>query len=557
MASPHMSGINALTRQFYLTNPFLDKFNNLQGEEKVNLLENIAMNTAEILRDENGIAFSPRSQGAGMVNIKNITNSKVTITGNSGKAKISLGQISDNSFNLSFTVTNISKNAVTFDDITAELTTDGYTEKDGKFYVSDTVALKYKNINLPESITLNPGESRTFTAEVETDEEFMKENSNIFSSGFFIDGFVILKNNSENIKASIPFTGFYGNWYDIPIFDKTTYDQGGSYLIDEENPYSTGTFLASFDPDYNVFYYTGRNMFDNSIADKKYISYSSENPYLPVYNFNYFRSVQRHDIYIYDKNGIKKSHIYSEDKINKFSDDYFILPKEALTSLEEGDYTLRIDVSSLGSTKVNDSLTLPFVIDDSLPQIHKLTYDKKTGNLSLFASDNHYINGFSIKYILSDGTIKTKNTAITDDDYKDGIAEKTVYLQENLNENDIYINCIDYALNQTIKPLSLFTDNVGFDINSLSQTDKITYADIKLRNNTEKNITSDVILSFYNADGTLKSVSFKEDVVINSNEEKDINYLLFANTKETEKIKIFFFEPNTQTPISNHKELEL
>lgn len=565
MSSPHMAGINALIRQFYITNPFSEEFNNLEGNKKVYLLENIAMNTAEILYNEKGVAFSPRNQGAGMVNIKNITESKVTLTGNSGKAKISLGQISDNSFNISFTVTNISKETVTFNDITAELITDGYEEKDGKYYVSDTVPLKYKNINLPEVINLNPGENLTITATVELDEEFIKENSKIFTSGFFIDGFVILRNNEENIKASIPFTGFYGDWNNIPIFDKTAYDEGGSYLIDKENPYSTGTFLSAYDPETKKLYYTGRNMFDNSIVNKKYISYSSKNAFLPVYNFNYFRSVRRHDFYIYDENGIKKFPIYSEDKINKFGNGYFILPKEllkykkngVLIPLEEENYTLRIDVSFLGSTTVNDSLTLPLVIDNTSPQIHKITYDKNTGNLSLYASDNHYINGFSINYKTVSGAQKTKNTSITDSDYKNGIAEKTISVPKNLNENDIYINCIDYAFNQTIKPLSLFKDNIGFNINNLTQTDERTSAGIKLRNNTEENIISDIILSFYDEKGTLKSVSIKEDVVINSNEEKDIAYSLFADTTESAKMKIFFFKPNTQIPLSNHKVIDI
>lgn len=85
MASPHMAGIYALEGEHYSTNPYLDEYNSLTGADKVNLLENLAMTSAKIIHSDDGVAYSPRVQGAGMVNIENLLKSKVLIKGDGEK----------------------------------------------------------------------------------------------------------------------------------------------------------------------------------------------------------------------------------------------------------------------------------------------------------------------------------------------------------------------------------------------------------------------------------------------------------------------------------------
>ena len=557
MASPHMAGVNALIRQYYSTNPFIESFNNLSGKDKVNILENIAMNSAEIIRDENGVAISPRVQGAGLVNMKNIINSKVILTGNSGKAKLSLGEINDNNFEIKFDITNISSDTVVFDDIDIELTTDGYTENNGDYYVGETVSFDYKNVTMPETITINSGETYNFTASVELDEAFLEENKKIFESGFFIDGFVLLKNNDESIKASLPFTGFYGDWYNIPIFDKTTYDEGGSTLIDAENPYTTGTHFRVYDEENDGFYFVGRNIFDNSIADKKYISFSNKSNFSLCYFFNYYRTTGNHIFSILNSDNENVLKINSSSKVNKFNDTYFKFSVSLFSSLEEGKYTFRVGASALGNTDVNDRLILPLVIDNTPPEINNITYDEESGNLTVYAKDNHYICGFIITYYLPDGTEKTKSVAVTDNDYIDTTAVKTISLSKDIDKKNIYVDCIDYALNETVMPLSIFKDNIGFRINSLTRIDEITSAKITLRNNTDEDIVTDVIISFYDENDRLISVSVKEDILINSKEESDISSSRLSDTTSSTKMKIFFWKPDTQTPVSNHKKISI
>ena len=233
-ASPHMAGIYALEGEYYSTNPYLDEYNSLTGEDKVNRLENLAMTSAKIIRSDDGVAYSPRVQGAGMVNIENLLKSKVLIKGDGEKAKVSLKEIG-NEFSFNFDVTNITEEDVNFDKISIELLTDGYTNEADEYYVGDTIKLtenEIEEIIMPESFTVKSGETEKFTAKGKLKQEFLDENKKIFANGFFIDGFIGLDMTNDETYAAVPFTGIYGEWYNgnMKIFGKTTYDEGGSYL---------------------------------------------------------------------------------------------------------------------------------------------------------------------------------------------------------------------------------------------------------------------------------------------------------------------------------------
>lgn len=68
MASPHMAGAAAVMEQYIRENR--DGLN-MTASQKTSLINALMMSTAVPVKDENGLAYSPRKQGAGLVQLQN------------------------------------------------------------------------------------------------------------------------------------------------------------------------------------------------------------------------------------------------------------------------------------------------------------------------------------------------------------------------------------------------------------------------------------------------------------------------------------------------------
>ena len=79
MASPHMAGAAAVMEQYIRENR--DGLN-MTASQKTSLINALMMSTAVPVKDENGLAYSPRNQGAGLVQLQNAvkTNAKAQAT---------------------------------------------------------------------------------------------------------------------------------------------------------------------------------------------------------------------------------------------------------------------------------------------------------------------------------------------------------------------------------------------------------------------------------------------------------------------------------------------
>lgn len=551
MAAPHISGIYALARQYYEKNPYISSYNNLDGKNLVNLIENIAMSSAEVIRDENGTPYSPRVQGAGMASMKNILNEKVMLTGNSGKAKLSLGEISD-SFDVSFTITNISNETVKFDKISLDLITDGYFEQNGEYYVGNSVNVKYDTVSVPEQITIGSGEEYTFCANVKMNKAFLDNNKSIFENGFFVDGFITFDTDNGSNYASMPFTGYYGDWYNIPIFDSTTYDEGGSSLAEAEYPYETGTLLKAYVSD-SSYAFVGRNMIDKTIVDKKYISYSNEAGTTLALDFKNYRTASNFAFVIEDEN---KNTVYSQGvkgPCNKFISYTYRFDKNKMSALEEGKYNLYVGAIANGSNEINDVMTLPIVIDNTSPEIISASYDDVTKLLTVSAKDNHYLSYFVLKY---DGN-GSGYVPIYEDDEVNGLVTKIIDLSTVSNPKTVKIGACDYAMNYTEKPLSLLDDKVGAELENYISTSSVTSFVLLMRNNTSDDITADVYVAFYDENLKLIAVSEQESCVVQAGKEKELPYSMLENTQKATTAKAFVWNSDSINPIDTAKVFSL
>ncbi|MBR4978946.1 MAG: Fn3-like domain-containing protein, partial [Clostridia bacterium] len=80
--------------------------------------------------------------------------------------------------------------------------------------------------DLPDFLTVPASSSVDITVKVTLDKDELEENQKVFVNGFYIDGFVFLEDTSLVFPdLSIPFTGFYGDWYNLPVLDKAWWEE--------------------------------------------------------------------------------------------------------------------------------------------------------------------------------------------------------------------------------------------------------------------------------------------------------------------------------------------
>lgn len=250
MASPCTAGAVALVKQ-YVRKKELSK--NMSAADEEELVYKLIMSTARLSEynksgstSQRKLYYSPRSQGAGIVNAGGAVKTPAYLEVNGERPSISLKEIKNNTFTFDFTVVNISDKAVSYKpDIV--LQTDGYKLKENE----NTHKMEYINTLEPVSInnksavsfserniTVAPKSKKTVTVRVSLDKNFIESNMAVFKNGFFADGFVIL-NSDDSVQLSLPFTGFCGNWSSGPIFSKNVYDNSGNF------PYYNGTLSAA------------------------------------------------------------------------------------------------------------------------------------------------------------------------------------------------------------------------------------------------------------------------------------------------------------------------
>ena len=221
MASPYLAGVAAAALQYVNT-----LMPGASDTDKQLLVNRLLMSTADILYDENGVAYSPRKQGSGMVNLAEaVTTPAYLYVRGQDKTKIELGDDADQLgvYKLSFVVKNLTGSALSYDVSTTvqteSTTTDGlYIAQKGYVLSADTSAIKVSGGALSGStVTVPANGEATVTVTVrlsDADRAYLAK----FPNGIYVEGFVELTNNDDP-ALSVPFLGFYGDWTKAPIFE--------------------------------------------------------------------------------------------------------------------------------------------------------------------------------------------------------------------------------------------------------------------------------------------------------------------------------------------------
>ncbi len=266
MAAPHMSGIALLVRQ-----AVAEQYALSSKAAVADLSEHLMMSTAIPQRDENGVYYSPRYQGAGLVNAAAAVSTPafISVEGQKvGKLELKDDPARTGSYTLTFQVNNISERDVSYD-ACATLTrpdTDIFASAWGDV----DVALDRNVVILEESlgsVTVPAGQTVTVSKTVTLSAEEKAEIDALFPNGTYVEGFITL--TAENApQIGLPVLAFYGDWTAAPIFDRSVWYEtpaDGENLFN--NPMTMGhTFIGAMTM--SGYINLGQNAFDPYFAEQ-------------------------------------------------------------------------------------------------------------------------------------------------------------------------------------------------------------------------------------------------------------------------------------------------
>lgn len=565
MAAPYMAGVAALMNEYLDKNEFLDENGDaVSGAERASLIENMLMSAADIIEqpentDGEVVPYSPRVQGAGMVNTAAAMKTAAVFIGDSGKSKLSLGEIGG-SFTLDFTVKNLTDEEVVYDSVSLDVLTDGYqTDEDGNNYVvlNNAVRMTVAESDIPDSITVPAGGETEVSINVTLDSDEVKEIGKIFKNGFYVDGFVTLavSGGSDIPTISMPFAGFYGDWTAQHVFDSTMYDADGSTLVNEELGLD-GTYLYSCLSEGRAAYAFCLGMDANGEYNKDMIAISPNGDGMGDIlglELTAWRAVKNLTLeFMGESLDILQT---TEDVIPKYYGtgiDFYELDDLDESEMPEGEYILKVSGEFNYDGAKTESFTLPVTVDRTAPEITDVHIDG--GTLYVSASDNNYLYCTDIIYTDEDGEEDCQSYAA---DAKKGGACTAEFDISGLDADDITIVVYDTALNSAEIELSNAAGTILASMTDYASLWNLTAAAAELTNSGDSTVSGDAVIAFYDEDGALIALTF-QSVSIDPLETVECTFEMFANTQNAAAAKLYIWDSvSGMSPLDTVKTFDL
>lgn len=460
MASPHMAGAAVVMAQ-YITEELGGT--DMTQQEITALSNKLLMSTAVPVKNEQGLPYSPRKQGAGLVQLGRATKAKAYLSSaEGGLPKAELGSSTDGSFSFSFQVHNLSAQQIKYE-VGVTVLTEDTVKQNGKTYMAQSprrLAADEVTVTTPGTVTL--GEKGTASVDVSIaltakGKAALKAD---FPNGVYIDGFVTLTpvNNGDTISLGLPFLGFYGDWSAAPIFDASVYDT-------DKSPAVYRTMLGLFGAD-GSGYYLGHNLYATSSDrfDKNYIAMSNKTQnYHVTAAMAMLRSADELTFAVTDESG---KTVYSEELTNQ-SKTYYSSSQQsyhtpmaatgftgytkakyaAAKALPEGTYTYTVTATLNGKTETE---TFPLTIDNQAPEVVKSEVVIQNGKRlwKVTVTDNHYVQAVCATlgstpltgWYAPNETVEEAESVVTFDLSNQALSGLT----------QAKIGLVDYADNQTV-----------------------------------------------------------------------------------------------------------
>lgn len=460
MASPHMAGAAAVMGQYITEEPDGTK---LTLSQRTDLSNQLLMSTAVPVKNESGLPYSPRKQGAGLVQLGRATKAKAYLSSaEGGLPKAELGYSTDGSFSFSFQANNLSSSEIRYEVGVTVLTEDTVTEN-GKTYLAQSprrLGADEVTVAAPSSVTLNASGTATVNVSLALTEKGKTALDADFPHGIYLEGFVTLTpvNDGDTISLGLPFLGFYGDWSAAPIFDTSVYDA-------DESPAVYQTMLGLFGAD-GSGYYLGHNLYatDNDRFDKNYIAMSNKTS---NYHVTAAMAMLRNaDKLTFSVTNESNANVYEETLTNQ-SKTYYSSSQQsyhtpmaatgftgytkskfsAAKALPEGKYTYTVTATLNGKTETE---TFPLTIDNQAPEVVKSEVVIQNGKRlwKVTVTDNHYVQAVCATlgstpltgWYAPNETVEGAESVVTFDLSDPALSDLT----------QAKIGLVDYADNQTV-----------------------------------------------------------------------------------------------------------
>ncbi len=270
MASPHAAGGMAIVQQALKA-----RDNSMTGAQRKHMTDTLLMSTAHVIYDDNGVPYSPRKQGAGLMSINDAVNTRgyLSVEGmERPKLELKDDPAMKGVYTMNFTVHNTGSDTLYYDVTPLVLTdtTEAYVNGSGQEFSTISGSSRL----LPHTFTTNcennrvavaPGKTADVTVTVTDEGRKMLAQ---FPNGSYVEGFVTLTQVAADgsaltdpIDLGLPFLAFYGDWTKAPIMDSTDYWETLDGSASQAQAYMNTAFSSS-----------SENTVDTYLGDNNYTS---------------------------------------------------------------------------------------------------------------------------------------------------------------------------------------------------------------------------------------------------------------------------------------------
>ena len=399
MATPQMAGISAIVLQRVQSDPM---FASMSARQKADVVQNLIMGTARPLTDAaqtSGALYSPRKQGAGLVDALAATTSSVypTVVGAAepSRPKADLGD-GTKGWHFDVTLHNLGATPATY-----ELSSQALSEiVDGGFFTEHSSDWRGRGVEVTYSgaasasaegatVTVPALGEATVGVDIVPGSEFASYVADNTPNGTFLDGFVRFASKAEGQPdLAVPYLGFYGDWGKAPIFDALASTGGAHTRASEIVNGTTGDSLG-YNPLIKVADRTGKPNPQRYVISR---SAASGAPTVLEPRTGTLRSVHTltstymneagETVFSVTNHRNWKSIYLTSTEENTWVEAYhdstaFDANAEKFARMPDGAYTLRIAAANDGPSRAEQSISYDFRLDTKAPVISDLVYSGK------------------------------------------------------------------------------------------------------------------------------------------------------------------------------------
>ena len=399
MATPQMAGISAIVLQRVQSDPL---FASMSARQQADVVQNLIMGTARPLTDAaqtTGALYSPRQQGAGLVDALAATTSSVypTVVGapEQSRPKADLGD-GTKGWHFDVTLHNLSGVPATY-----ELSSQALSEiVDGGFFTEHSSDWRGHGVEITYSgaasasaegatVTVPASGEATVGIDIAPGSEFASYVADNTPNGTFLDGFVRFASKTDGQPdLAVPYLGFYGDWGKAPIFDALASVGGAHTRASDIVNGQTGASLG-YNPLVKVADRTGDPNPQRYVISR---STASGAPTILEPRTGTLRSVHSltstytneagETVFSVTNHQNWKSVYLTSTEENTWVEAYhestaFDANAEKFAQMPDGAYTLRIAASNDGPSSARQSISYNFRLDTKAPVISDLVYSGK------------------------------------------------------------------------------------------------------------------------------------------------------------------------------------